>query len=108
LELLRCYWRNRRPSGWLFPAADSAQPISAKTIYMVCRTATRRAGISQPVHPHSLRHAFATHLLEAGVNLRTIQILLGQRQPGDHRAICMWPTWPFVPLPVRWIRSIWI
>ncbi|HXC42659.1 MAG TPA: site-specific tyrosine recombinase/integron integrase [Candidatus Dormibacteraeota bacterium] len=77
LELLRCYWRNQRPSGWLFPAADSARPITPKTIYMVCRTATRRAGISKPVHPHSLRHAFATHLLEAGVNLRTIQILLG-------------------------------
>jgi integrase/recombinase XerD len=77
LELLRCYWRNQRPSGWLFPAADSARPISAKTIFMACRTATRRAGISKPVHPHSLRHAFATHLLEAGVNLRTIQILLG-------------------------------
>jgi site-specific recombinase XerD len=77
LELLRCYWRNQRPSGWLFPAADSARPISTKTIFMACRTATRRAGISKPVHPHSLRHAFATHLLEAGVNLRTIQILLG-------------------------------
>ena len=77
LELLRCYWRNQRPSGWLFPAGDSARPITPKTIYMACRTATRQAGISKPVHPHSLRHAFATHLLEAGVNLRTIQILLG-------------------------------
>ena len=77
LELLRCYWRNQRPTDWLFPAADSTRPISAKTIFMACRKATRRAGISKPVHPHSLRHAFATHLLEAGVNLRTIQILLG-------------------------------
>jgi site-specific recombinase XerD len=54
-----------------------ARPISAKTIFMACRTATRQAGISKPVPPHSLRHAFVTHLLEAGVNLRTIQILLG-------------------------------
>jgi site-specific recombinase XerD len=77
LELLRCYWRDQRPTGWLFPAADSTRPISAKTVFMACRKATRRAGISKPVHPHSLRHAFATHLLEAGVNLRTIQILLG-------------------------------
>jgi len=46
-------------------------------VYLACRKAAQRAGISKPVHPHSLRHAFATHLLEAGVNLRTIQILLG-------------------------------
>jgi integrase/recombinase XerD len=77
LELLRGYWRNQRPTGWLFPAADSTRPISAKTIFMACRKAAQRAGISKPIHPHSLRHAFATHLLEAGVNLRTIQILLG-------------------------------
>jgi integrase/recombinase XerD len=77
LELLRCYWRDQRPTGWLFPAADSTRPISAKTVFLACRKATQRAGISKPIHPHSLRHAFATHLLEAGVNLRTIQILLG-------------------------------
>jgi integrase/recombinase XerD len=77
LELLRSYWRSQRPTGWLFPGADSTRPISAKTIFMACRKAAQRAGISKPIHPHSLRHAFATHLLEAGVNLRTIQILLG-------------------------------
>jgi site-specific recombinase XerD len=77
LELLRCYWRTRRPIGWLFPGKDSTRPISAKAIFLACRKAAQRAGISKPVHPHLLRHAFATHLLESGVNLRTIQILLG-------------------------------
>ena len=77
LELLRCYWRSQRPTGWLFPSADSTRPISPKAVFLACRKAAQRAGISKPIHPHSLRHAFATHLLEAGVNLRTIQILLG-------------------------------
>jgi integrase/recombinase XerD len=76
-ELLRCYWRSRRPSEWLFPGARPGQPISVKAIFMACRNAARQAGIAKSVHPHLLRHAFATHLLEAGVNLRTIQILLG-------------------------------
>jgi site-specific recombinase XerD len=77
LELLRCYWRTTRPSGWLFAGRGATRPISPKTIFRACRGAAQKAGIAKPVHPHSLRHAFATHLLEAGVNLRTIQILLG-------------------------------
>ena len=77
LELLRCYWRTQRPTEWLFPGADSTRPISPKAIFLACRNAAHNAGIAKPVHPHSLRHAFATHLLEAGVNLPTIQILLG-------------------------------
>jgi len=76
-ELLRCYWRTRRPTDWLFPGADPSQPVSAKTIFRACRQAAHSAGIAKSVHPHLLRHAFATHLLEAGTNLRTIQILLG-------------------------------
>lgn len=76
-ELLRCYWRSRRPTDWLFPGARPGQPISVKVIFMACRKAGRAAGIAKSVHPHLLRHAFATHLLEAGTNLRTIQILLG-------------------------------
>ena len=77
LELLRTYWRTKRPRHRLFPGADPTGPISAKAIFLACRKAAQTAGLAKPVHPHSLRHAFATHLLEAGVNLRTIQILLG-------------------------------
>jgi integrase/recombinase XerD len=77
LELLRGYWRADRPENWLFPGADSSRPISTHAIFLACRHAAEIAGISKPVHPHSLRHAFATHLLEAGVNIRCIQILLG-------------------------------
>jgi integrase/recombinase XerD len=76
-DLLRCYWRSQRPTDWLFPGADPGQPISSKAIFLACRKAAQKAGIAKPVHPHSLRHAFATHLLEARVDLRTIQILLG-------------------------------
>lgn len=77
LELLRTYWRTERPANWLFPTADRTRPISPKAVFLACRSAAQFAGISKSVHPHSLRHAFATHLLEAGTNLRTIQILLG-------------------------------
>lgn len=78
VELLRAYWRAERPTEWLFPSATaSARPTSPKAVFLACRSAAQRAGISKSVHPHSLRHAFATHLLEAGTNLRTIQILLG-------------------------------
>ena len=76
-ELLRSYWRTKRPTDWLFPGAHPGQPVSVKTISRACRNPARSAGIAKSVHPHFLRHAFATHLLESGVNPRTIQILLG-------------------------------
>jgi integrase/recombinase XerD len=77
LELLRCYWRWKRPKEWLFPGQTSGQPLSTHSVFDACRKAAKTAGVSKPFHPHSLRHAFATHLLEAGVDLRTIQILMG-------------------------------
>ena len=84
LEALREYWRSRRPHAYLFPSSSGhrgvEQPISDKTIWNVCRTAARRSGLEhRHIHPHTLRHCFATHLLEAGADLRTIQMLLGHR-----------------------------
>jgi integrase/recombinase XerD len=84
LEELRQYWRRlrRKPRVWLFPGKqnhDSDQPIDTKTVWHACHKASRRAGLKKSVHPHTLRHCFATHLLEAGADLRTIQILLGHQ-----------------------------
>ena len=77
LELLRCYFRWKRPQDWLFPGEKPGRPLTCNAIVLACKNAAELASISKAVHPHLLRHAFATHLLEAGVNLRTIQILLG-------------------------------
>src|ERR1017187_8033703 len=82
LDELRQHWHRlrRKPSVWLFPGKRnhaSDQPITPKVIYHACKTAAQRAGLPNGVHPHTLRHCFATHLLEAGADLRTIQMLLG-------------------------------
>jgi integrase/recombinase XerD len=83
LEELRQYWRalKHKPRSWLFPGGRwhgrIEQPMSDKVVWHACAEAAKRAGLDKPVHPHTLRHCFATHLLEAGVDLRTIQLLLG-------------------------------
>jgi site-specific recombinase XerD len=82
LTMLRVYWKRTHPGEWLFPGDRPGQPISPLTIGHICRQVRLRCGIGKPVTPHSLRHAFAVHLLEAGTDLRTIQLLLGHRNLG--------------------------
>jgi integrase/recombinase XerD len=77
LGLLRSYWKAEHPKAWRFPGDLPGQPIGTRAVAKACLTARRRSGISKRITPHSLRHAFAVHLLEAGTNLRTIQLLLG-------------------------------
>jgi site-specific recombinase XerD len=79
LETLRGYWRVVRPKDWLFPGDRPGQPITRDAVRDACDKARRLSGLSKPVTPHSLRHGFAVHLLEAGTDLRTIQLLLGHR-----------------------------
>jgi site-specific recombinase XerD len=76
-EVLTAYWRRKRPTDWLFPGTKPGCPLSPRTVFCTCREAARLAGIAKKVHPHSFRHAFATHLLDDGVNLLVIQTLLG-------------------------------
>jgi integrase/recombinase XerD len=84
LEELRKHWHRlrRKPSDWLFPGNrwhTAHYPIDTKTVWHACDGAAKRADLKKAVHPHTLRHCFATHLLEAGADLHTIQILLGHR-----------------------------
>ncbi len=93
LEALREHWRGlqHKSSVWLFPGNrwhSGDTPITTKVVWNACKEAAQRAGLQKAVHPHTLRHCFATHLLEDGADLRTIQILLGH---------CMRPR-------VHWIR----
>jgi integrase/recombinase XerD len=100
-EQLRTYYRSvRQRNGWLFPSVQtrrSDQPITQKAVWHACREATRRAGITKPVHPHTLRHSFATQLFENGAELPVIQTLLGHADPRD--------TMIYLHLATRKLRS---
>jgi len=86
LAALRTHWRyyHRKSSSWLFPSNfRKDRPIDTKTVWYACQNSAQRAGIQKGVHPHTLRHCFATHLYEAGTDLRTIQVLLGHEHLKD-------------------------
>jgi site-specific recombinase XerD len=84
LEILRTYWKRARPSSWLFPGLEPGDHVSLGALQSACRAARRRARIGKHVTAHSLRHSFATHLLEGGTDIRIIQVL----PFGDDGALC--------------------
>jgi site-specific recombinase XerD len=77
LNLLRAWWKVARPQGWLFPGRDPAQPMTTRQLNRACHAAAQMAEINKRVSLHTLRHSFATHLLEQNIDVRVIQVLLG-------------------------------
>ena len=79
LNSLRAYWKAYQPDTWMFPGMISGQPLNPSSVQRLCPLFRKRAGIKKPITPHTMRHCLATHLLETGTDLRTIQLLLGHR-----------------------------
>ena len=83
LEILRDWWRMEKPKPWLFPGDIPGRHITSDAVELACREAHRASRISKPITPHSLRHAFAVHLLEHGTDVRTHPTAAWSSQPGD-------------------------
>jgi integrase/recombinase XerD len=86
LQLLRAWWREGRrlgkmlPNGWLFPGMDPVAPLSTRQLNRMCKVAAAAAGLDKRISMHTLRHSFATHLLEEQIDIRVIQVLLGHKK----------------------------
>jgi len=79
LGVLREYWKLERPMPWLFPGQDDRRPLTRSSVHQFFKKGVRKAAIIKPITVHSIRHSYATHLLESGVDIRKIQLLLGHR-----------------------------
>jgi integrase/recombinase XerD len=100
LQRLREYWKAYRPSDWLFPGQNPEKPLTRRAAMRCCVRAGRIAGIRKHVTPHVLRHSYATHLLEAGVNIRVIQRLLG------HRSLNSTARYTHITFPQAYLQSL--